>query len=114
MPGSRIPDPLERRHLIERDLPAARALEIAEAYLAEERAAEAVVFLAKAGAHDRLAQLADAAVEAGDVFLLTEIGRARGVDPEPEVWERLAEAARRAGKQLYAETALRQAHRGEA
>ena len=113
MAKSRIPNSLERRHLIERELPAEQALEIALAYLAQDRAPEAVIFLRKAGADDRLEALAEAAVESGDGFLLAEVSRVRHREPEPEVWERLADAARRLGKDLYAESALRQAQRAE-
>lgn len=113
MAKSRIPDSLSRRHLLERDLASSQALEIAEAYLEEDRIPESVSFLRKAGAEDRLEELATRAVETGDVFLLTEVSRARRQEPEPEVWERLAESARRHGKQLYAEAALRQAQRAE-
>ena len=113
MAKSNIPDPLERRHLIERELPVARSLALAEAYMEEDRSAEAVVFFGKAGAEERLQELAALAVESGDVFLMTEIATARGEDPDPETWERLAEAARRQGKELYAQAASRQADRSE-
>jgi hypothetical protein len=111
--ATKTPNPLERRHLIEKELSAEQALAVAEGYLAEGRVDEAVVFLGKAKADDRLQELADQAVESGDVFLLTEVSKARRQEPAPEVWERLAEAARREGKELYAETAARHAHRGE-
>jgi hypothetical protein len=110
---SAIPDPLERRHQVERDLPADQALAIAEAYLAEARFEEAVAFLGKAGADERLAALADEAVASGDVFLLSEVSRVRGREPEPDTWKRLAESARRAGKDAYAESAERHAHRSD-
>ena len=35
MARAQIPDPLSRRHLVEREMPAAQSLQIAEAYLAE-------------------------------------------------------------------------------
>jgi hypothetical protein len=113
MAPTKLPDPLERRHLIEKELSDEQALAIAEAYLEDGRVDEAVVFFGKAQAGDRLQELADKAVESGDAFLLTEVSRVRRQEPAPEVWERLAEAARRAGKDLYAETAERQAHRGD-
>jgi predicted Zn-dependent protease len=111
MAKSNVPNSLERRHLIERELPAARALAIAEAYLEAGRCEEAVVFLGKAGAEDRLDLLAREAVEAGDAFLLSEISRVRRREPDPQTWQQLAESARRAGKEGYAETAERQAQR---
>ena len=113
MAKSAIPSPIERRHLVERDLGADQALGIAEAYLEAERFEEAVAFLAKAGADDRLKALADDAVAAGDVFLLTEISRVQGRDPDSETWQRLADSARRAGKDAYADTAERHAHRSD-
>ena len=111
MAKDRIPDALERRHLIEKELPAEQALGIAEAYLAEERLAEAVAFLGKAGADERLERLAETAVEQGDAFLLTEVSKVRRREPEAAQWERLEASARRLGKLFYAEAAQRQASR---
>jgi len=107
-----IPDPLKRRHLVEEDLDPARATALAEAYLAEGRVPEALVFLEKAGARDRLAELRDAAVASGDVFLLRATASALGEEVEADAWGRAAEAAEAAGKALYAREARRQAQRG--
>jgi hypothetical protein len=108
VPKSSIPDPLERRHLIERKLEPARALAIAEAYLAEERAQEAVAFLARAQATDRLQELWGLALSHGDPFLLREVAAALGREPDGASWGRLAEAAAAAGKDRYAAEARRQ------
>jgi len=108
-----IPNPLERRHLIERELAPEAALRVAEAYLAEDRAWDAIAFLAKAGARDRLAALREEAVRAGDAFVVREVSRALGDDPGAERWRAVAEAARGAGKERFAGDALRQAARGE-
>ncbi len=108
-----IPNPLERRHLVERQLPSDQALAIAEAYLADDRRPEAVAFLAKAGAEERLDELTEFAVADGDGFLLSELARVRQREPEPELWARLEESARAAGKLSYAESAQRQTHRSE-
>ncbi len=113
MAKSKIPDPLARRHLLERELPPAQALRLAEAYLAEGRALEAVDFLRKAGALDRLAALRAEAVAAGDSFLLRIVTTALGEPADRETWRRLAEAAAAAGKELQAADARRQAARGE-
>jgi len=113
MAKNKIPDPLERRHLVERKLPVEQALAIAEAYLEEGRSEEAVEFLEKAGAEDRLESLTREAVESGDLFLLNEISRVCRREPDSQSWQRLAESARRAGKDLYAEDADRQAKRGD-
>jgi hypothetical protein len=107
-----IPDPMKRRHLVEDDLDPARALAIGEAYLAEGRVPEAIAFLEKADAGERLAALRDEAVEAGDVFVLRAAAAALGEEVEPETWTRVAEAADAAGKALYAHEARRQAQRG--
>ncbi len=114
MAKSNIPNPLERRHLIEKELSADQALAIAMAYLEDDRRAEAVVFLGKAGADDQLRALADQAVENGDGFLLGEVSRAQGHEPDSDVWARLEASARRLGKLRYAESASRQANRGDA
>jgi len=107
-----IPDPLKRRLLVEEDLDPAKALALADAYLAEARAAEAIVFLEKAGARERLAELRDAAVAAGDLFLLRATAAALGEEVDTDTWARVAEAADAAGKALYAHEARRQAQRG--
>lgn len=113
MAKGKIPNPLERRHLVERDLPESQALAVAEAYLAEERAEEAIDFLRLAGADERLAELRADAVSSGNAFLLRAIAQAMQVPPEREEWSRLAETASAAGKQRYADEARRQAERGE-
>jgi len=109
----KIPNPLARRHLIERELPAERALAIAEAYLAEARDFEAVDFLAQAGATDRLAELRRGAIAAGDAFLLRAVAQAMEQAPEPDEWRSLAAAAAGEGKDRYAVEAGRQAERVE-
>ena len=113
MARSRTPDPLSRRHLLERELAPAAALRVAEAYLAEGRILEAVEFLAKAGATDKLAELRREAVAAGDVFALRGLAAAMKAGVERDEWMEIAAAASAAGKQLYAEQAQRQAQRGE-
>ena len=106
---SAIPDPLRRRHLLEEKLDPARALAIAQAYLAEERACEAVAFLAKAGAREPLAELCVRAVAEGDPFLLRQACAALGEEPSADRWRRLAASARAAGKEVQARDADRQA-----
>ncbi|HEY8154968.1 MAG TPA: hypothetical protein VII72_12645 [Myxococcota bacterium] len=113
MAKSTIPDPLERRHLVERELTPAQALKLGEAYLAEGRLLEAVDFLRKAGARDKLAGVRAEAIAAGDSFLLRVVATALGETPDRESWQGLAAAADAAGKQRYAADARRQAVRGE-
>jgi hypothetical protein len=113
MARTTLPDPLVRRHLIERALDGAQALRIAEAYLAEERLVEAVDFLRKAGAGDRLAALRAQAIETGDVFLLRAVAAAAGERPAKAEWLAVAAAAAAAGKPRYASEARRQAEAGE-
>ena len=50
MARSVVPNPLERRVLLEKQLDPAHALRIAEAYLAQDRAVEALAFLRRAEA----------------------------------------------------------------
>jgi len=106
-----IPGPLERRHLLERELEPARALAIADAYLAEARSLEAVAFLRKAGAQARLEALVEVALREGDAFLLREVAQALGREVEAALWHQLAEAAAAAGKDRYVAEARRQAER---
>ena len=109
MAKSQIPDPLHRRHELEKDLSPERSLAIAEAYLAEDRVVEALAFLVKAEARDRLAQVRDAAVAEGDTFLLREACVALGEEPQLAHWEGALVAAEAAGRDAYAEEARRHA-----
>ena len=113
MAKRKIPDPLERRHLVERKLSAEQALGLAEAYLAEGRSWDAMAFLVKANARERLAALREEAVASGDFFLVRELSRALGDEPGAECWRAVAEAAAAAGKERYVFGARRQAERLE-
>ncbi|MDP6980574.1 MAG: hypothetical protein QF570_18585 [Myxococcota bacterium] len=108
-----IPSPLDRRHLLEQDLDARRASQIAEAYLAEGRKNEALDFLVKAGDPEALKRLVGDAVDDGDAFLLQSVYRALGEEPDRATWARCADAAEAKGKHRYATTARRNAARGE-
>jgi hypothetical protein len=108
---SLIPDPLQRRHELEKPLEAARARAIGDAYAAEGREIEAVAFLKKGSASDALERLCATAVERGDAFLLREASLALGREPERDAWERLARAAEAAGREKYAAEAKRQVER---
>lgn len=111
MAKTKIPDALARRHLIEKELSAAQALRLAEAYLAEDRVVESLVFLKKAGAADRLREIAGQARDAGDVFLMRQVASLLGESPTAEEWRAAAEAARAQGKLRFAADAERQAGR---
>jgi hypothetical protein len=113
MARSKIPDPLSRRHLIERELAPAQALAIAEAYLEQGRSVEALDFLRKAGARERLEALRREAVQVGDAFLLRAAAAQLGGEPEREEWRALAEAAEAAGRSAYAAEARRHAEVGD-
>jgi hypothetical protein len=113
MAKSAIPDPLERRHLIERELAPEQSMRIAEAYVAEGRSWEAIAFLAKAGAQDRLRALRDDAVVAGDTFLVRELTRALRDEVPAARWREVVAAADAAGKDRYAAQARRLADRAE-
>jgi hypothetical protein len=110
---NKLPDPLARRHLVEREMPAAQALALAESYLGEGRRLEAVDFLRKAGAADRLAALRAESISDGDAFLLRRVADAMASAPTREEWQALAQSAERIGKDRYAGEARRQAERGE-
>lgn len=108
MARDRTPDPLTRRHLMERTLDPAQALRIAETYLAEDRRCEAVAFLGRAEESDRLETLRGEALAEGDVFLLKSVCQALGRDPLAEEWSAVGEAAEACGKLRYAALARRQ------
>jgi hypothetical protein len=110
---SKLPDPLARRHLVERELPAAQALEIATAYLAEGRRVEAVDFLRKAAAHDRLVALRAEAIAHGDAFLLRQVAGAMSQPIARDEWQSLHRAAEATGRERYAAEARRHFERGE-
>ncbi len=113
MAKSNVPGPIERRHLIERDLSVAQALRYAEAYLEAGRDQDAIEFLVKAEAEEELEAIRRRSIEAGDAFLLRSVSAATGVTPDREQWKQLAEAAAAAGKERYAVEALRYAERVE-
>jgi hypothetical protein len=108
MAKSAVPGVLERRHLIESETGEAQALKIAEAYLAEDRLEEALVFFEKAGAAEPLAELRANAVAAGDVFMLRSAARAMGESPSRDEWVSVEAAAAAAGRELYVADAQRQ------
>lgn len=106
-----IPDPLARRHELEKPLEPARSRAIGEAYLGEGREVEALAFLKKAGAGDALERVASTAIERGDAFLLREACTAIGREPLAAEWERLERAAAAQGRERYAAEAKRQVER---
>ena len=105
-----LPDPLKRRHLLEDKLDPAKALAIADLYLEEGRTNEALAFLVKAEARDRLEEMRDRAVADGDPFLLRQTCEALREEPGAERWRATAQAARAAGREAQANDAERQAH----
>ena len=113
MAKSQIPNALDRRHLVEREMTPAQALRVAEAYLAEGRTIEALDFLRKAGAAERLSELRREAVSTGDAFLLRSVASSDGIPPTRAEWSALADAAAASGRRLYADQAQRQAQRGK-
>ena len=113
MAKSKIPDPIERRHLVEKSLPPAQALAIAEAYLADDRYIEAVDFLKIAAADEQLAELRRRSVADGNAFLLRAVAAAQGVPPTRDDWQRLEAAATAQGLERYAVMARRQLERGD-
>ena len=112
MAKAKIPDPIQRRHLIEQSSPE-QARAIADAYLAEDRCVEAIDFLKVAAANDRLAELQGRAISDGDAFLLRAVARALGVSPSRDDWQKLEVAARESGRERYAIEARRQVERGD-
>ena len=108
-----IPDAIQRRDQLEQKLDPAKALRVAEAYLEAGRAFEALAYLERAEARERIEAVRDEAIEGGDVFLLREAAARLGEAPDVRAWERLAEAAAAAGKQSYAAEARRQMAAGE-
>lgn len=107
MATTKLPDPLAKRHLLEAQQEPSRAKALADAYLAREREIEAIDFLKQAGDTVALERLEAAAVERGDVFLMRKVSQALARDPSPERWRALADAARRAGRERDAESAVR-------
>jgi hypothetical protein len=111
MAKTKLPDAMERRHLIEKAIPPAQALRLAEAYLAEERVIEALVFLKKAGAEQRLQPIGEQAKLDGDVFLMRQVATWLDSAPSGQEWSAAAAAAQERGKLRYAADAERQAGR---
>ena len=113
MARNAIPDPLERRHLVEKALPAAQALAIAEAYLAQDRCVEAIDFLRIAKADERLDELRERALTDGDAFLMRAVAGAQRRPPTREEWQRIGTNAAALGRDRYALEARRQVERGD-
>ncbi len=113
MARQNTPDPLSRRHLLEKSLDPAQASKIAAAYLEEGRRAEAIAFLECAGDTQRLEAIVEEAQRDGDVFMLKSACAALQREPSEEQWRRTADAAEAAGKVRYAETARRQIAGGD-
>lgn len=109
--ATRIPDPLKRRLVIENEHDERRALALAEAYLSEGRMLEALIFLRRAKAHERLEELLEEGVAQGDAFLVREAAAALEREVGGATWRRVAEAASELGKDAYAAEASRQAER---
>jgi hypothetical protein len=110
---AKIPNPIERRHLVEKKLAPEQALAIAEAYLADDRCIEAIDFLRIAGADEQLAKLRRRAIADGDAFLLRAVAGARGKPPTRDDWQSLEDSARAKGRERYALAARRQVERGD-
>jgi hypothetical protein len=113
MAKAAIPNPLERRHLIERDAAPEQSRKLADLYLAEGRDWEAIAFLAKAGDREGLAALREAAMVAGDTFLVREVTRVLRDEVSAQAWHRVAQAATENGKDRFAAQAIRLAERAE-
>ena len=113
MAKSNLPDAIERRHLIDRELKPAQSLRYAEAYLEAGRDQDAIGFLVKAEATEQLEAMRQRSIESGDVFLFRSVSAALGVTSERSEWRAVSEAARTAGRDRYAEEALGMAERGE-
>lgn len=113
MAKTKLPNALERRHLIVREMKPAQALRLAETYLEAGRDRDAIEFLVKAEATGELEALRERAIEAGDAFLLRAAANALGAPAQREEWQRLGRAAEEAGKVRYAAEARRMAEAGE-
>lgn len=113
MARSKTPNPLDRRHLVERQLAPAQAQRVADAYLAEDRPVDALEFLVRAGDTEKLSALRRQAIESGDVFLLRAVARVTQAPAQRDEWISLGAAAEGAGKARYAAEARRWAERSE-
>jgi len=113
MARTAIPNSLARRHLLEKKISESHALSLAEAYLEADRPSDALAFLVRAGASEKLAEMRKRAIEAGDAFLLRAVCDALRVEASPSDWRRLGDVAESSGKMLYAEEARRYQARGE-
>src|SRR5262245_65966119 len=98
--------------MVEREMAPAQALRIAEEYLAEGRELEAVDFLRKAGAGERLAELRREAIARGDAFLLRSVAVASGAPPTGDEGQALAPAAASTGRTRDAGAGRGQAQTG--
>ncbi len=101
-----LPTTMEKRELLYGDgAPPAELVRLGELYLAAGKPDEAAHFFLKAGETKRLERLAEDALAAGDAFAFDQVRGMLGKSPTPDEWFRLAEAARRSGKELFAKRA---------
>lgn len=107
MAKTKLPDPLSRRYLLEREIEPAKARALAEAYLEAGREIEAIEFFARAQVDEPLRSLQATAIERGDVFLMKSASEALKEEPAAGTWRTLEESARREGRERDAEMAFR-------
>ena len=107
MAKTKHPDPLSRRHLLEREIEPSKASAIAKAYLDEGREIEAIDFFAKLEDRGALEKIQSVAVERGDVFLMKAASAGLGEEPSAERWKKLGERAGELGRVRDAESAQR-------
>ncbi len=70
---------------------------------------DAIDFYAKINDRPSLEKILQVAVEEGDLFLFNRVNRVMGAEPDVETVKKLAEQAKRLGKERFAAEALKQA-----
>ncbi len=106
---------LDRRDLLnEPSASPQKLLKAANDHLEADLMYDAIDFLARAGAGDRIVELAEAAAGEGDLFLYLHALKAAQKEPEAQTLKNLADEARRKGWQLFADKAAALAGRAEA
>ena len=101
-----LPRPLARRELLySSDTPREVLVGLAEAYLAQGLAFDAVDFYVRAKDRAGLEKMRGVAVDAGDAFILRKVHEAAPDLVSAADWQALGEHAKQLGKETYAERA---------
>lgn len=99
----RLPDPLHKREVLYAEgTPPEELTALGKRFEEEGLPMDALDFYAQARSRPDLERLGDTALDQGDFFVYRRCALALARTPSPDQWRRLAENARRLGKEAFA------------